>query len=206
LAAGYLTALASHKQPRADACATIGPSAEKVPVGISGGVSFLSFNHGSQLPSTATIPFGWTSGVTVSLNDWLAMVGNVGGDYQTRQIPQMDLTVRSRFFSAHAGPRVIVHVSPVVSVFGQALFGVTHRGVDGFSSVPGASADIGSWLNHFSWEPGGGIDVRVARRIGVRFEVSDRLTPMQNLLPPRAALSEPRFVSSLVFHAKQFQP
>jgi hypothetical protein len=121
-------------------------AADKPPVEISGGVSMLDFNHCCGVPSTATIPLGWSGEVTFDVSDRFAVVANAGGDYQTRSMNFAGITTteRLRSFSADGGARVIVYHAQGFKVFAQTVLGVTRRSAVAVSSdgLSGQGAEV----------------------------------------------------------------
>jgi hypothetical protein len=137
----------------------------------------------------------------VGFREWFAVVGEVGGDYQTiqTQFPSSSFTMTSRthIYSFLGGPRVALPATRRARIFGQVLLGATRREtsvtdplIGEFSTMP---------FNHFVWQPGGGVEIGAGRHAAIFFEGDYRLTPMPGLLPPRTAITQPRFSSGIVY-------
>lgn len=167
------------------------------PIEISGGLSSLA-SGACCLPMTGTVPLGWDTGVAVRLREWFSVVGAIGGDYETLQLQATAAPAsHTRVYAFLGGPRVAIHGTQSVSVFGQVLLGATHH--EAAFNDPSIPLVGYSSVNHFAWQPGGGVDISVGKRWAVRFEGDYRVTPIQGLVPPRTALTQSRFTSGIVF-------
>ena len=176
--------------------AIVAEAADPPPLEFSGGFSVLSPGAPCGLPTRYTTPTGWDTGIAVHLWERLTALGTVGGDHQTvtlnfRGAPAL----HARTYAFLAGPRVTVHPARNVSVFGQVLFGATHRR----ATVSAPSALLGDLaVSHFTWQPGGGVDIGLSRRWAVRLEGGYRFTPV-DVLVFTAVRAQGRFAPSLVF-------
>ena len=87
------------------------------------------------------LPFGWVISPTLPLTSWLAVAGEVAGQYDFYTIPDVaGATYRGQTFafSNHTfalGPRVAVAVMPRATVFAQGLFGTFRIAGDPFRPV-----------------------------------------------------------------------
>jgi opacity protein-like surface antigen len=175
-------------------------AADRPAIELSGAFSSLA-SGACCLWTAGTVPVGWGAGVTVGVHEWLSVVVEVGGDYETTQ-PQTPHSLplpaaQTRIYAYLAGPRVAVDAARKVRVFGQVLLGGTQH--EAAFVVPGAPFPGYSSINHFTWQPGGGVDVGVARHWAVRLEGDYRLTPVAALVPARSFIAQPRFASGVVF-------
>ena len=119
----------------------------------------------------------------VSVGSWLGAVGEVSTTAKTFDIPGDKPRVRVSTFMA--GPRVAGRRRASISPFGQLLFGAA-RATTSLLSVSETNS-------HFSYQPGGGVDLNTSDRFGVRVEGDYRVI--------RASghnSKEPRFIAAAV--------
>jgi hypothetical protein len=116
-------------------------------------------------------PAGWAISTAGYINSWIAVAAEVGGNYdecKTCQIgPFAAQTIRGtdRTIRVHtylAGPKIASHAASAVTPFGQVLFGGSH--------ISGGVEFDGALNTGFTYQPGGGVDVRVTPRTGIRVE------------------------------------
>jgi opacity protein-like surface antigen len=131
---------------------------------------------------SANFPAGWMVSGGAHLWTWLAAIGEVGGSTKTLTIPGDRPKLRVNTFMA--GPRVTRPVHGI-SPFAQVLFG-SARATESVLGVHDTSTD-------FSYQPGGGVDVNVARRVGARFEGDYRIIRAE-----KRNSKEPRFIAAAV--------
>ena len=96
---------------------------------------------------------------------WLGAVGEVSGSAKTLSIPGDK--PKLRVYTFMAGPRFTRSAHTGVNPFAQVLLGSARAS----TSVLG----IRDTVNDFSCQPGGGIDLSLAGRLGVRFEGDYRI-------------------------------
>jgi len=117
-----------------------------------------------------TFPVGWVVSAGGNVNSWLGVVAEVGGSYRNCDNCQRGPFASQDFrgtdlhltvFSFLGGPKIAARL-PVVTPFGQVLFGGTH--------ISGGVEWDGALNTGFTYQPGGGVDVRVAPNVGVRVE------------------------------------
>jgi opacity protein-like surface antigen len=162
-------------------CLAVAASAKAADGGkleVSGGYSSLRDQGASQ-----NMPSGWVASGLASINRWFGVVGEVGGSYRTPAVPGDGMNVHTYAFLG--GPRYTVRPGARVSVFGQALVGAARlsSGINGDSS-----------RTDLAFQPGGGIDVAVTRRWGVRFEGDFRAIRESGTM-----IKQERFVAGFVF-------
>jgi hypothetical protein len=132
---------------------------------------------------SANFPAGWLVSGGVRLAGAFAAIGEVSTTSKTLDIPGDKPKVRVSTFMA--GPRIGGGRHAGISPFGQVLFG-SARATTSLLSVSETAS-------HFSYQPGGGIDLNVSDRFGVRVEGDYRVI--------RASghnSKEPRFVAAAV--------
>ena len=140
------------------AASTASAQTEKGNVAVS-----YSILHDSELEET--FPTGWLFAVTGNLNDIFAIVGEIGGNYKSIDVLGTDVNVRVHSFLG--GIKFQNAASPKVVPFAQLLVG---------ESVFNASAlGEGGTDNAFSVQPGGGVDISVARNFAVRVQGDFRI-------------------------------
>jgi hypothetical protein len=118
---------------------------------VSGGYSFLRDHEIDENLH------GWVAAIAGYVTDWLAIVGEVGGNYTTVPFLGTDIDVSAHSFMA--GPRVSSSRSDVTP-FGQFLVG----GLRGSASALGQSESA----TEFAIQPGGGVDVGLRPNAGIR--------------------------------------
>jgi len=138
---GAATTAAAQDQPRADIA-----------------VSY-SFLNDSDLDET--FKWGWVGAATVHATDWLALVGEVGGNYRTLEAfdIEIDLSVHSFLGGARFG-------APLgkVTPFGQILLGQAR------ASVSAGALDESESVSGFAFQPGAGVDIALGRRTALRVQ------------------------------------
>jgi hypothetical protein len=115
---------------------------------------------------TNDYPVGWLASVGWNLAGPWAIVGEVGGSYETTRIstpPSSD--IHAHFYNFAVGPRIASTRRQTVRPFAQVLLGGVQAG-----------SEFGS-ISHFAWQPGGGIDVRVSDALAIRVQTDYRVIP-----------------------------
>jgi hypothetical protein len=128
-----------------------------------GDVAFgYSLMHDSELEET--FPMGWSFAVNGNLNDMFSVVGEIGGNYKTIDAFGSDLNVSVHTFMG--GPRFRNERGKVVP-FAQVLAGMARGSVEYLGESENGT--------DFAIQPGGGVDVRVTDRFGVRVQGDYRI-------------------------------
>ena len=166
---------------------------------LAGGYSFMHDEDRNK-----DFKAGWFVTVGGNVNSWLAAVAEIGGSYATCMActlgPFTAQTLRGtdlnlKVYTFMAGPRFASHAASRVTPFAQVLVGGSH--------VSGGIEWVGAMTTATSFQPGGGVDINVSPRWGVRVQGDYRLihvghgsfaTPN----PPHMA-KETRFVVGLVY-------
>ena len=123
-----------------------------------------------------SFPGGWAVSASGNVNDWIGVVTEVGGSHRscdncergpfaTDRFRGTDLHVTVLTFMA--GPRVASHANSLVTPFAQVLLGGSH--------IKGGLEWDGALNTGFTYQPGGGVDVRVARGVAVRLQGDYRI-------------------------------
>src|SRR5215204_2271104 len=120
-------------------------------VNFAAGYSFLRDNEISE-----NFPSGLFASVGVSVNDWLALAGEVASNRKTFDDLGEEVKLKVDFYGA--GPRFVAR-SGRARPYGQVLFGAARGKV----SLLGES-ESGS---DFAWQPGAGVDAYFSRNVGV---------------------------------------
>jgi Outer membrane protein beta-barrel domain len=129
------------------------------PVEVFGGYSLLPAN-GDDFPRQTS--HGFQGGVTINLNHWFGVIGDLGMQFNTADDlgPGFEGRVaRTRVTELLAGPR-FTRRSERVAVFAHGLFGIASGDArDNFSGFSDTEMAFGG---------GGGVDVWLNRRFAVR--------------------------------------
>ena len=132
-------------------------SAQEAPVELSGGYQLISLEPG-QDQNTQTLRTGWYIDLAGNLTRVFAIVGQVGGNYRSR-----DLFGNELRFSLHelmGGIRASGRASTTVVPFGQALIGPVRASLNHLGE--------GASVTKFALQFGGGVNWRLTQRIGIR--------------------------------------
>jgi hypothetical protein len=132
---------------------------------------------------SANFPAGWMVSGGARLVGWIRAIGEVSSTSKTLDIPGDKPKVRISTFMA--GPRVAGTARAAISPFGQVLFGAARATTSLLS--------VSETVSHFSYQPGGGVDLNLSDRFGVRVEGDYRIirTSGHNS-------KEPRFIAGAV--------
>ena len=112
---------------------------------------------------------GWDGSVAVNVRPWLGLVGDLGGTYTS--FDSADASERIRTHSFLFGPRVSMRRHARVTPFAHALLGAAHTD----SRARELGLDFHFTDTSFAAAVGGGLDVRVSRRVAVRVVQLDYL-------------------------------
>jgi hypothetical protein len=152
----FLSTLAASSQiPKR---ATVFGGYTRLRIGDGGIVSCCGYNYGLN---------GWNASFEGKIARLIGVVADFGQQYGTPVNSSMGsstLVVHEHQTTALFGPQISIPV-PRVRPFAHALFGVDHFSDHAVSNAP-ASVTISS--NHFAVALGGGIDVKLSRRIWIR--------------------------------------
>ena len=134
---------------------------------VAGGYQFMHDQDiAKQDPDlSANFPAGWMASGGAHLWSWLGAVGEVSGSTKTLSIPGDK--PKLRVYTYMAGPRFTRSAHSGINPFAQVLLGSARAS----TSVLG----VRDTVTDFSYQPGGGIDLNMARRFGVRFEGDYRI-------------------------------
>lgn len=146
------------------------------PLDLAGGYSFARITNGDGLNE----PVGWFGSVGVGITSIFAIVGEVNGAYKTDSETFGDPTLGSiRVEASHqahsylGGPRVMSRPG-TVRVFGQVLFGGETDHLSATGTYGTFSYSHSDSVTNFAIQPGGGVDVKLAKTLGLRFGGSFR--------------------------------
>ena len=114
---------------------------------------------------SANFPAGWMASGGAHVFGWLSAIGEVGGSAKTLNIPGDK--PKLRVYTFMAGPRFTRAVHAGINPFAQVLLGSARAS----NSILG----IHETVTDFSYQPGAGFDLNVARRVGARFEGDYRI-------------------------------
>jgi opacity protein-like surface antigen len=131
-----------------------------------GGYSFMRDTDRAE-----SFPAGWAFSAAGNVNSWIGVVTEVGGSHRSCDNCQRGPFASDRFRGTNlhitiltfmAGPRVASHASSFVTPFGQVLLGGSH--------IKGGIEWDGALNTGFTYQPGAGVDVRVAPNAAVRLQ------------------------------------
>ncbi|HVA00036.1 MAG TPA: hypothetical protein VMV34_00120 [Terriglobia bacterium] len=108
---------------------------------------------------------GWQASITENATDWLGITQEFGGFYGTQRLQGFDN--HFSMFSILSGPRFSYPRLKGVTPFAHALFGYDQTTV----SLPGSNLSARS--SSYAMALGGGMDVKVSRRLAVRLFQAD---------------------------------
>lgn len=141
-----------------------------------------------------SFPAGWAVAATGNVRSWIGVVGEVGGNYRSCHNCERGPFASQRFsgtdlrIAVHtymAGPRVVSHAYSFVTPFAQLLVGGSH--------MSGGTEFDGALNSGLTYQPGAGIDVRIAPKTALRLQGDYRIirTSGRNN-------KEPRFLAGVV--------
>ena len=128
------------------------------------GYSFIHATPNTSSASSFNLNGGTASGAWYPLH-WLGVAGDFGG-YHVGSIGS--LNVDSNLFTYLFGPRVRLPGTDHIKPFGQVLLGVAH-------ASSGTSFAAAGTHNAFAMAVGGGVDIPLTHRVGVRLIELDYL-------------------------------
>jgi len=113
------------------------------------------------------LPVGWVASAATYFAPNVALVGEVGGQYDFERVPNLpEFTYANMRYNINlhtfaGGARITTSRTSAFSVFGQFLIGTQRIAGD-----PLAPFDWSQWS--LMLQPGGGVTIRVARRVAIR--------------------------------------
>jgi len=134
-------------------------------VDFAAGYSFLKDNETSE-----NFGKGIFASLGVNTGNWLAIVGEVSGNWKTFDALGEDVKVNLDFYGA--GVRFRGRTG-AARPFAQVLFGAARGRVE----FEGES-ESGS---EFAWQPGAGVDAYFSRSVGLRFGVNGRFIQAEDI-------------------------
>jgi opacity protein-like surface antigen len=126
--------------------------------------------------TSQTLPIGWYFDVAANINPIFGVVFQVGGNYKTIEetvtVPPVTATatVGLNVHQFMGGLRVNARANPAVTPFGEVLAGAMVGSVDATVTVTGLGTllDVSDSATNFALELGGGVDIHMSDRFGVR--------------------------------------
>jgi hypothetical protein len=125
-------------------------------------------------------PAGWVAAVVGNINDWAGVVSEVGFSHRTcrncQRGPFTSATFQGtdrdlRVFTFLAGPRFASRAFAAVTPFAQLLMGGSH--------ISGGVQFDGALTTGFTYQPGGGVDLSLTPRVGIRLQGDYRIVRTQ---------------------------
>ena len=126
-----------------------------------------SIQYGWEDDHGFRLPVGWIVSAAGYVTPRLAIVGEAGGQYDFERVPNLpgftyaNMRYNINYHTFVGGARVSTSRTAAVSAFGQFLLGA-HR----VAGSPLESFDWRQWS--FLLQPGGGVSVRMSRRVAIR--------------------------------------
>ena len=123
-----------------------------------------------------SFPGGWAVAATGNVNSWIGIVAEVGGSHRSCDNCQRGpfasqnfrgTNLQIRIHTYLAGPRVASHANSIFTPFGQFLAGGSH--------VSGGIEFDGALNSGTTYQPGAGVDVRIAPGAAIRFQGDYRI-------------------------------
>jgi opacity protein-like surface antigen len=123
-----------------------------------------------------SFPAGWAISAIGNVNSWIGVVAEVGGNHTSCDNCQRGPFASERFRGTNlditivtfmAGPRVASHANSLVTPFAQVLLGGSH--------IKGGIEWDGALNTGFTYQPGAGVDVRVAPGVALRLQGDYRI-------------------------------
>ncbi len=148
---------------------------------LSAGYQFLKISNDDfdEADVDTSLSKGWYADLSGNLNDWLAVVGQVSGNYKSDSatVTIGGVTTAAEYdLSVHTflgGARISSRRNPGVTPFAQVLAGLARAGFSGTASATsggtpifGFDADESS--TDFAMQFGGGVNLNVGERVGLR--------------------------------------
>ncbi len=151
---------------------------------MAGGYTFLNNTNAAQTYS------GWAVSAGAVLDGTVGLVGEVASSYTTMNSLGIDVALTELSFLG--GPKVVAHRVGAVTPFVQVLAG----GVRLTGSAPTILGTISLSDTNVAVQPGGGVDVRVSPRVGLRLQGDYRMLFVTGGTSPRV-----RLLVGLVVHS-----
>jgi hypothetical protein len=123
-----------------------------------------------------SFPAGWAVAATGNVKNWIGVVAEVGGNYSSCENCARGPFASQRFLGTNlriaihtylAGPRVVAHAGSLLTPFAQMLVGGSH--------MSGGTEFDGALNSGLTYQPGAGVDVRIARNTAVRLQGDYRI-------------------------------
>jgi len=148
---------------------------------LSAGYQFLQISNDDfdEADVDTSLTKGWYADVSGNLNEWLAIVGQVSGNYKSdsASVTIAGVTTAAEYeLSVHTflgGARLSSRRNPAITPFGQVLAGLGRAGFSGTASASAGGAPIFGFdadesSTDFAMQFGGGINLNVSERAGLR--------------------------------------
>ena len=136
-------------------CFAAPASAQDAPVELSGGYQLITLEPGHD---TQTLRTGWYLDVAGNLSRMFAVVGEVGGNYRSKDLLGGELRLSVHEFMG--GIRASSRAKTAVVPFGHALAGAVRANL--------SSQGDGVSVTKFALQFGGGVNLTLTPRIGIR--------------------------------------
>jgi Outer membrane protein beta-barrel domain len=177
----------------------LGPTAAAAQDTSNGNVAF-SYVLLKDSDVDGTFPKGWLGAVSGRISKSVDIVAEVGQSSKSASEPVSGARATLRLLNYGAGPRFVSRASAHAVPFAQVLVGGARAsaGIDSCGTLltPSQCADVrgvDSATNGFALQPGGGADIALSRRVGVRLQSDYRYIRIEG-----ENLHEVRFATGVV--------
>ena len=176
--------------------------AQDVPAAtVSGSYAFLKDKDVEGL-----FGLGWAASIGGAVTRSLEIVGEVGGNYKTiASPPAFGAEASAKIHTFLGGPRYLWRGRGSTSGFAQVLAGAAHASV-GITACGSILAEFcaeiqeaGVSRTFFTVQPGGGVDVAIARRTAIRLQADYRAIFPRDEGEGTEVVHEFRFGAGVVF-------
>ena len=115
-------------------------------------------------------PAGWYVDVAGNVHPALAVVVEAAGAYrnESERVGSTTYDVTLKLHTLLGGVRIASRANPALVPFVQVLAGAANAGVSGSGSGGGANASISNSDTQFALQAGGGVNLKISPRWGVR--------------------------------------
>jgi len=129
---------------------------------------------------------GWLGGVEGNFNKWFGLATEVGGNYW--KLPRSASEINESFHSFAGGPRFSSRTNSAATPFAHLLLGADR------ASLSTIGLGVGGHETDFILQPGGGVDIWVTPKLGIRLGSDYR-----RLWASGGGVNEFRFTAGMVF-------
>jgi hypothetical protein len=140
---------------------------------IAGGYSYVNDNNNGV---STSFPVGWFFSAGAHINDGLAVVGDISGNYKTETVAGSGVTATAsaKVHAFLAGPRMIGRAGRL-GFYGQFLVGAAKVSAGVSASGVGPAINVSVTDTQFCFAPGAGVDIPLSSASAIRVGMNERL-------------------------------